>query len=356
MHRRTPLYEEHRKQGARFVPFGGWEMPVQYSGVVEEHNCVRTRVGLFDVSHMGEIFVFGPKALKSLQWLLSNDVSRLTPGRAQYSVLTNEQGGAVDDVIVYQLQQEEYLLCVNASNREKDFEWMRRNNRYEAKIEDLSDSYVQIAVQGPRALDLIERVIGEKHGLEKPFTQRFVNSELLVARTGYTGEDGAELYTRGDGAKLWRELLEKGQDLGVLPIGLGARDTLRLEAGYCLYGHELRDEWDILSCGLGWVTKFDKGEFVGRDALLRIKEQGPSHKLVGLELLEPGIAREETEVFLDGRKIGVVTSGTKTPTLNKSVAIALLEANTPENSNPVCVVRGREIKTKLVRLPFYKRG
>jgi aminomethyltransferase len=356
MDKRTPLYAEHQKLGARFVPFGGWQMPVQYSGVVDEHNCVRSRVGLFDVSHMGEILISGSTALQCLQFLLSNDVRKLKPGRAQYSVLTNERGGAVDDVILYQLKEEEYLLCVNASNREKDFQWMLAHNPYKATIEDVSESFVQIAVQGPRALELVERVIGEDHGLAQPFTQRWVNDELLIARTGYTGEDGAELYTKGDGAFLWRELLDKGSDLGVMPIGLGARDTLRLEAGYCLYGHELREEWDILSCGLGWVTKLDKGEFLGRDALIGIKDRGITHKLVGLELLEPGIAREETEVFIEGQRIGVVTSGTKTPTVNKSICIAYLAADTPENSTPVCVVRGREIKSRVCKLPFYKRG
>lgn len=361
--KRTPLFEEHKALGARLVPFAGWEMPVQYSGVIEEHNAVRTKVGLFDVSHMGEIGVSGPNAFDALQWMLSNDLSKLLPGKAQYSVLTNFEGGAVDDVIVYQRDTDDYLICVNASNIEKDFKWMLEQNRYGALIQDLSDEYVQFAIQGPNAQPLMEEIFGFSHSPEifSPFSHREVHQPFraILARTGYTGEDGFEIYlSPHEGPEIWRKLLQVGKSYGILPIGLGARDTLRLEAALCLYGHELRDNRDILSSGLGWVTKFQKGDFIGKEKLEIIKKEGPSKKLVGIELIDQGIAREETPIYsVEGNLIGIVTSGTKTPTVNKSIALAYINADYSMLKTEIfCEVRGRKIKAVVVPIPFYKRS
>lgn len=359
--KRTPLFEEHKKLGARFVPFAGWEMPVQYRGVGEEHQCVRNHVGLFDVSHMGEIFVSGARAFETVQWLLTNDASRLVPGKAQYSILANTAGGAVDDVILYQLREQEYLVCVNASNREKDFQWMLEQNRFGAEIRDVSDDFVQIAVQGPKAAALVKKVTGveTETTLFPAFHHRPMTTptEGILARTGYTGEDGFEIYCRADqGPALWQQLLSDGAEFGVQPIGLGARDTLRLEAALCLYGHELREEWDVLSAGLGWVVKFAKGEFLGREALLALQE--PKRKLVGLELLDPGIAREETPVFSPtGEELGIVTSGTRTPTVGKSICLAYIpRERAVVGEEVVCEVRGKRLRARICALPFYRRG
>jgi len=363
--RRTPLYAEHLALKARIVPFAGWEMPVQYAGVVEEHNTVREHVGLFDVSHMGEIRVQGPSALATVQWLLTNDARKLTPGKAQYSALANERGGAVDDVILYQMGVDDYLLCVNASNIEKDFNWIVQNNKFDAEIKNESDNFAQIAVQGPKSVALLEKFTALSLGKDSfpAFSHRPVILKALgnaaesitttLARTGYTGEDGFELYCpAADARMIWRELLTLGEEFSVKPIGLGARDTLRLEAALCLYGHELRDDWNILEAGLGWIVKFDKGDFIGREALLNSK--GSPRKLVGLELIEPGIVREEVPIFsVTGEKIGVTTSGTKTPTIQKSIALAYLNAPADE---VFCEVRGKRIRAKVCKLPFYRRA
>ena len=377
--RRTPLHESHKRLGAKFVSFGGWEMPVSYSGVVKEHQAVRNSVGLFDVSHMGEISVKGKDAAKCLNYLLSNDVSKIKPGRAQYSVLLTENGTPVDDLIVYQIAEDDYMLCVNASNTEKDFAWITSKNdtgkndtgknKFDVEIKNVSDALCLIAVQGPNAIKLCELLTKRSLSHLESFSHEplavTLNGEKIegtIARTGYTGEDGFEIYCNSMfGEALWEELLAVGKDLEVLPIGLAARDSLRLEAALCLYGHELKEDIDILSAGLGWVTKFNKSEFVGKDALLKIKEDGPKYKLVGLELLEPGIAREETVVSdVNGEKIGFVTSGTLTPTLQKSIAIAYLDADYLKRNSDVaevmCVVRNKPIRSKIVRLPFYRKA
>jgi aminomethyltransferase len=365
--KRTPLYDSHKKHGARFVSFGGWEMPVQYAGVIEEHNTVRTKVGLFDVSHMGEITVKGPEALTCLNYLLSNDVSKLTPGKAHYTVLLTEEGTPVDDLIVYQMGVNDYFLCVNASNCEKDFEWLVAHNTFDAKITNESANYAQIAVQGPKSQALCEKFLGRSLANLQTFSHEPLNTSIggvklegFIARTGYTGENGYEIYLKSDqGTLVWDSLLEFHSEFGVTPIGLGARDSLRLEAALCLYGHELKPDIDILSAGLGWVTKFSKPDFMGKDALLVIKAQGTPLKLVGLELVEPGIAREDTVVRdANGDEIGFVTSGTKTPTVGKSIALAYMRTSALETSDNglFCVVRGKPIKAKLVPIPFYKKA
>lgn len=359
--KRTPLYDEHVRLGGKMVEFAGWEMPVQYSGVIQEHQNVRERVGLFDVSHMGEIWVSGPNAEAALQHLTCNNVAALYDGKAQYSAILNENGGVIDDIIIYRFNKELYLLCVNASNADKDFEWLCSKNPTDARIENASAEYGQIAVQGPRAMELLAPLLkGPAFASLKPF--HFIEAELLgskviVARTGYTGEDGVEIFVKTERtADLWRLLLEHGASCGVLPCGLGARDSLRLEAAYPLHGHELAEDVPALESGLGWIVKFDKGEFIGRKALAAIKGKGQARKLVGFELDEAGIARQGDTLADSGSQVGVITSGTKTPTVNKALGMAFIRADLAAPGTKVsAVVRGRSIAAHVVALPFYKR-
>lgn len=369
--KRTPLYQNHQKAGAKFVPFAGWEMPVQYTGVIEEHKAVRSSAGLFDVSHMGEVIISGPHALALLQYVTSNDVSKLTVGKAQYSVLPNKQGGVVDDIIVYRLAEQEYLVCVNASNAEKDFQWITANNKFGADVRNASSEYAQIAIQGPRAMGIFAKFLScdsERVSLESfpSFTVRtdkFKTSngktiEFLAARTGYTGEDGVEIFCKSaDASAVWEGLLAAGADAGLVPIGLGARDTLRLEACYPLYGHELTDSISALSSGVGWVVKLNKGEFIGREALLEHKAQGLKSKLVGLEVTDRGIVREGTLLFENGgAEIGHICSGTLSPTLGTAVALGFVPPRLSEIGTELqAEVRGRRISVRVRSTPFYKR-
>ena len=360
--KRTPLFDEHVRLGGKMVEFAGWEMPVQYAGVIAEHANVRERVGLFDVSHMGEIWVSGPQAEAALEYLTCNRVSGLYDGKAQYSAILNDEGGVIDDIIIYRFNKELFLLCVNASNADKDFEWLKSRNPTDVRITNASAEYGQIAVQGPRALELLAPLVkGGDLGSLKPF--HFVESELLgskviIARTGYTGEDGVEIFVKSDRtADLWRLLLEHGASYGVMPCGLGARDSLRLEAAYPLHGHELSEDVPALESGLGWIIKFDKGDFIGRAALEKIKASGPARKLVGLVLDEPGIARQGDTLQVNGAEVGVVTSGTKTPTVNKALGMAFIASELAKPDTQVSVVvRGRPIAGHLISLPFYKRS
>lgn len=367
--KRTPLYDAHKRLGAKFVGFGGWEMPVSYTSMIEEHVNTRENVSLFDVSHMGEVFVSGKNALKALQHLTTNDVSKLAIGRAQYSVLANEKGGAVDDIIVYRLGENDYLVCVNASNREKDFQWMIQHNPYEAVIEDRSDAYAQIAIQGPKGAALFAKLLGmnpTEFSREKfpgfsvrKFPDEYKSIPLIAARTGYTGEDGFEVFLPAESAeKMWQGLLDIGAEFNVKPSGLAARDTLRLEACLCLYGHELSDDRDILSAGLGWVTKFDKEEFIGKAALEAINKSGVQEKLCGFEVVDPGIVREGAEVFdASGALVGKVTSGTKPPTVGKAIAMAYVPVKYSQpGSELFAEVRGKKLRMRGVPIPFYKRS
>ncbi len=358
--KRTPLYAAHRRAGAKMVEFAGWEMPVQYSGVISEHAAVRTRAGLFDVSHMGEIEVRGSGALELCQKITANDISRIKLRQAQYNLLMNEQGGIVDDVIFYRLGPAQFLICVNASNTDKDVAWIRKHADGNVEIDNASSRYAQLALQGPLAEAILQPMTALPLGDIKPFF--FTSAEVsaircLVARTGYTGEDGFELYCDSDeGEKLWEALLASGRPKGLEPAGLGARDTLRLEKAYPLYGHELDDTTTPLEAGLDWVTKFAKGPFLGREALLQQKNEGVKRKLVGLDLLEPGIARSEYPLFKDGKSIGRVTSGTKSPTLGKSIALGYVSVDQAQLGNAVEVqIRGRNIRAKIVSVPFYQR-
>ncbi len=354
----TPLKDEHIRLGAKMVDFAGWYMPVEYKGLRHEHGVVREHVGLFDVSHMGEVRIKGPKALATVEWLTTNDVSKLDNNQAQYTLLTNDNGGIVDDLIVYCIQKnQDYLLCVNASNTDKDFGWMVKNNRG-AEIVNESSQWGQIAVQGPKALKLLERIFP---GVLPPTFEirstQFAGGPLWIARTGYTGEDGAEIFVpSAKTAELWRLLLEKGADLNVEPIGLGARDTLRTEMKYPLYGHELGDDTNPYSAGLGWVVKPKIKDFIGRSKILAEREKGLKQKLVGFRMREKGIPRQGYRLFSnEGEPIGVVTSGTLSPTLNDSIGIAYVDTGLSMEGTVFKVeIRARRVEAEVVSTPFVK--
>lgn len=356
---RTPLYDTHKKLGAKMVNFGGWDMPVSYSGVLKEHEAVRSKAGLFDVSHMGEIRVEGEEAMAFLQYLTCNDLSKAKDGQCQYNILMNEQGGAVDDIIVNRIDERHFLVCVNASNAEKDWEWMNRNApQFKVKLENQSADYALIALQGPLASKILSP-FADVSSL-KPFhfaEKDFADKKVLIARTGYTGEDGFEIYCQPDEAAwIWGKLLEEGKPLGLLPCGLGARDTLRLEMAYPLYGHELSEELGPLEAGLDWVVKIDKGDFIGKAALLRKKEQGVSPKRVGILMKEDGIAREGYPLFIGEEKVGQVVSGTYSPSLDKNIACGYVRSDIAKIGAEISVeIRGKKKLAQVLDTPFYKR-
>ena len=359
MERKTPLYAEHVKLGGKLVPFAGWLLPVQYSGVIAEHNAVRTACGLFDVSHMGEIFCTGKDALANLNYLLTNDFSGMENGQARYSPMCNENGGVVDDLIVYKKTDESYLLVVNAANREKDYAWMLSHQSGEAAFSDISDTVAQLALQGPKAEAILRKLAAADDIPAKYYSCSFGRTiagvGCMISRTGYTGEDGFELYTAADDAvKLWRLLLEAGKGEGLLPCGLGARDTLRLEAGMPLYGHEMNETVSPREAGLGIFVKMQKTDFVGKAAL---EARGkPVRKRVGLRVTGRGIVREQQDVYQNGKKIGETTSGTFCPYLGYAAAMAILPLEAAEAGTQVEVdVRGRRVRAEVVKLPFYKR-
>lgn len=358
--KRTALNAVHRAAGARLVEFGGWEMPVEYTGITQEHLAVRTRAGLFDVSHMGEIEVQGPEALALLQWVTSNDASRLKDFQAQYSALMYPQGSAVDDCIVHRMAADHYFLCVNAANTDKDFAWIVQQNTFEAEVRNVSSAYTQLALQGPRAAEILARVTDA--GLPALRYYWFSRGkccgvEGLLARTGYTGEDGFEFYfAPAESERVWNELLVAGKPEGLIPAGLGARNTLRLEAAYPLYGHELDEETSLLEANLGWICKLDKGEFIGRGPLVEQRQQGTRKKLVGFEMTARGIARDGYSVLVDGTAVGRVTSGSYAPYLKKSIGLAYVPPEHAEVGREIQIeIRGKAVPARLVLLPFYKR-
>lgn len=351
------MYDAHVRAGARMVDFAGWEMPVQYGGILEEHRAVRSRAGLFDVSHMGEIEVRGAKALDACQKVTSNDVSRLRDGQAQYSLLMLPTGGVVDDIVLHRLAQDRFLLCVNASNRERDFEWIRENVK-DADVVDRGDEYAQLALQGPTATATLATLTAAPLGQIPRFA--FVEGNVadrscLIAHTGYTGEDGWELYCAPeDAAALWEAILTARED-EVVPAGLGARDTLRLEAALPLYGHELSADTSPFEARLGWVVKLDKGDFIGREALLRQKADGVARRLIGLQLRQSGVPRAEYHILRDEHRLGSVTSGTMSPTLGKGIALGYVDASEGEGGAVLAVeIRGRAVPAEVVSLPFYR--
>lgn len=344
------------------IEFFGWEMPVEFSGIIDEHLAVRQKAGLFDVSHMGEILISGRQALDFIQYLTPNNASRLIPNKAQYSALTTPQGTFIDDLLVYCLAQEKYLLVVNAANTDKDYEWILIHREgFEARIENRSDDYTQLALQGPRALEILQPVIEANLGELSPFTStwgKIEGEEALVSRTGYTGEDGFEIYTiSSQPEKIWDSILERGRAFGLLPIGLGARDTLRLEAKLMLYGNDIDETTTVLEADLGWLVKFQKGEFLGRDALLKQKEEGVKKKIIGFEVIEKGIARPHYPVFIKGEKVSEVTSGTFSPFLKKSIGLSYLPLEYTEAGTEFEVgIRDKKVRARVVPTPFYKRS
>lgn len=361
--KKTPLYNNHVALGGKIVPFAGWELPVQYAGVIPEHHATRTQAGLFDVSHMGEIFVTGKEAETAIQFLTCNDLSKIVDGQAQYSALLNENGGVVDDIIVYRYNPKRYLICVNASNADIDFEWMKSHNKFDCVIENRSADFGQIALQGPKAETILTKILSLSKAKELKYFHfgdfEVLGSPVIVARTGYTGEDGFEIFVPQEStAKVWELLLEAGKDEGLQPCGLGARDSLRLEACYPLHGHELNPDINALHSGLGWIIKPDKGDFIGKRAIMAEKEKGVTKQLVAFEVIEPGIVRENAAVSdKDGTTIGHTTSGTKTPTLNKAVGLAIIDKKFAALETVLfCEVRGRKLKCKIVKKPLYFRG
>ena len=360
MEKKTPLYDLHKELGGKIVPFGGFLLPVQYeTGVIKEHMAVRSACGLFDVSHMGEILIQGKDALNNLQNFLTNDYSVMETGRVRYSPICNEQGGIVDDLIVYKFDEDEYFLVPNAANKDKVFSWFLKHKQGEVEILDVSDKFAQLALQGPKAKAVLAKLADETK-----FPRKYYSFErdlpvagipCLVSRTGYTGELGYELYCAPDqAAELAKALLEAGKEEGLIPCGLGARDTLRLEASMPLYGHEMSDEITPLEAELSAFVKMDKDTFIGKDALL--KAGAPKRERVGLLITDRGIAREHCDVYLGDEKIGQTTSGTLLPYLNKACAMALVEADKVAINTQVSVdVRGRRLNAVVVPMPFYKR-
>jgi len=366
--RKTALNAVHRQMGAKMVKFNGWDMPVEYpsvGGIMAEHNAVRTGVGVFDVSHMGDIRLSGPQALAAVQHISMNDAARLAVGQAQYSALLYPQGTFVDDVIVHRLGEDDYLLVINAGTREKDFNWVRENaGQFNCKIEHLSDDFTQIAIQGPKGVNLLQKLTEADLSAVKFYwlTRGTVCGlkNILIARTGYTGEDGFEIYIPADeatGTRVWNEILEAGKEFGALPCGLGARNTLRLEAKLPLYGHEISDTINVWEAGLDRFIKMEKPEFIGRAALERAKADGLKRTLVGFEMIERGIARDGYKVLDEaGKEIGYVTSGSPAPFLKKNIALAYVPPSHAQIGARVKVeIRGQGVGAQVVPTPFYKR-
>ncbi|SDN29470.1 aminomethyltransferase [Paenibacillus sp. yr247] len=362
MLKRTPLFPIYAEHGARVIDFGGWELPVQFAGIQKEHDAVRQQAGLFDVSHMGEVRVSGDDALSFLQKITTNDVSKLEAGQCQYSLMCYPNGGVVDDLLVYKLGDNDYMLVINASNIDKDVNWMLQNLTGRVELTNISEETAMLALQGPHAEQILAKVTDAPIQSLKTF--RFLSEanvagiNALLSRTGYTGEDGFELYIdQKDAVKLWKLLLEAGQEHGLIPAGLGARDTLRFEARLPLYGQELSKDITPLEAGLSFFVKLDKGDFIGRDVIAGQKANGTPRKLVGIEMLERGIPRPHYAVFTtDGKQIGEVTTGTQSPTFKTNVGLALIDSAYSALGTEVNVeIRGAQVRAKVVATPFYKR-
>lgn len=361
--KKTPLNARHRAHGARMVEFGGWDMPVEYSGIIDEHMAVRTAAGLFDVSHMGQIELAGPDALATVQWISSNDASRLAIGQIQYSALTTPDGTFVDDILVYRMADQHYLLVVNAGNIMKDYEWIRERAAErggDVSVVNSSSRYALIALQGPRAQQILQSITDIDLPAIKYYW--FDNGEVagmrvMVSRTGYTGEDGFEVMVPAAmGPQLWDALLQAGQSAGLIPAGLGARDTLRLEAGMRLHGNDIDEAHTVVEADLGWIVGWKKDKFLCRDVLLEQKANGVERTLVGFEMVDRAIARHGHPVVVDDREVGVVTSGTQTPFLKKAIGLAYVPPALREPGTEIQIdIRGRRARATVVPLPFYKR-
>lgn len=363
--KQTPLNSLHRQLGGKMVDFGGWDMPVNYTaGMIAEHLRTRTHAGLFDVSHMGEIHVDGKDAISFVNRICSNDVTKLIDGQAHYSALTREEGTVVDDLLVYRFAEDRLLLVVNAGTTDKDWEWITSQKKDEdVELRNASAEYCQLALQGPDAISILQKLTHTPLDDIKyyHFKEGIVDGvQSIISRTGYTGEDGFEVYAdAGKAEQLWNKMLETGNygtDTGVLPCGLGARNTLRLEAGMSLYGHEISDDINLYEANLGWICKLQKGDFKGRDALAKIKEEGIKRKLVGFEMIDRGIGRDGYDVYVDGQKVGIVTSGSPAPYLQKNIGLAFVPTEHAVIDREIEIeIRGKLVKAKIVPVPFYKR-
>ncbi len=360
--KKTAQYDLHKKSGAKLVEFAGWEMPVEYEGLRKEHLAVRSSVGMFDVSHMGEIEISGPDSTDLSQYLSSNDLRNIQPGQAQYGLLCNENGGVVDDVIFYKFTDERYIICVNASNTERDFKWIkqvRQKYNFKSDVKDDSPSYSQIAIQGPKSADLLEQILGVDIKNIKRFRfseLEWENANLIVARTGYTGEDGFEIFLDWDkGPKLWGRLINEGFDFNIMPCGLGCRDTLRIEAGYPLYGHEIDEFTNPLEAGLGRFVKLDSDDFIGKSRIMESISSGNNRELIGFVMIDSGIPRQGYNILNGEDLIGKVTSGTYSPSLNKPIGMGLVKSK--YDKNILCIdIRNKKRKIELVNIPFYKKN
>jgi aminomethyltransferase len=366
MLKRTPFFEQHQAAGAKLIDFGGFEMPVQYSGIKKEHEAVRTAAGIFDVSHMGEIMITGPHAKDAVQYLTVNDVEKLVPGKAQYSAMCYENGGIVDDLIVYMIAENNYMLVVNASNKDKDYNWMVQNNPHKATITDKSDDYCLLAVQGPKSVEILQKLTDTDLSAIAFYTfgmGTFAGyPDVILSATGYTGEKGFEIYfdkNTTNPAEVWNKIMDAGQNSGLLPAGLGARDTLRLEMGYALYGNDISKDTNTLEAGLGWITKLDKGEFIGRDALAKVKEAGISRKLVGFITEKPrDIPRHGYPIAdTNGTVIGEVTSGTQSITEVKGVGMGYVaKEHSAPGTSIMIEIRGKLVPAEVAKAPFISRN
>ena len=359
--KRTPFFSIHQTLGAKIVPFGGYEMPVQYAGIIEEHKSVRNGVGVFDVSHMGEFFAKGSNAISFLQKITINDVSKLEPGRAQYSAMCYENGGIVDDLLIYMLAEHSYMIVVNAANIDKDWEWMKSHCPGDVSFENKSDETALLAIQGPKSLATLQKLTTAD--LSTIPYYHFVRGmlagvEMIISRTGYTGELGFEIYFDvKHGEKIWNEIFGAGRDYSIAPIGLGARDTLRLEMGYCLYGNDIDQTTHPLEAGLGWITKLNKGDFIGKPVLEKSKAEGLKRKLVGILLSEKAVPRHGYQIVAGGSNSGTITSGTFSPSLEKGIAMGYVHsAHSDVGSKLQIDVRGKLIDAAVVPLPFLKKN
>lgn len=359
--KRTQFYNCHINKNAKMVNFAGYEMPIQYSSIIAEHKSVRTTAGVFDVSHMGEVIIKGEKALDFVQYITVNNAAKLDIGKVQYSAMCYENGGIVDDLLVYKLADDEFMLVINGANREKDIEWMHKNNNFGVTISDQSDEYALLAVQGPNSKKIVEKLFNEKFDIEYyTFTKSIlIENEFIVSRTGYTGELGFELYFKSDSKiaeKIWDKLFEAGKDFGLVPTGLGCRDSLRLEMGYCLYGNDIDETTTTLEAGLGWITKLKKGDFIGRDVLLKQKENGVEKKLVPIIINEKAFPRKGYDISKDGDLIGKITSGTVSPILERPIAMGYIKTEFAKEGESVdVIIRGKTFSAKITKLPFVKK-
>lgn len=358
--KKTPFHEIHKKAGAKIVPFAGYEMPVLYAGIMEEHKAVRNAVGVFDVSHMGEFFAKGKNSLPFLQSITVNDVSKLTPGKAQYSAMCFENGGIVDDLLIYMLAEQSYMIVVNASNIEKDWEWMKKHCPADVAFENKSDETALLAIQGPKSLETMQKLTSSNLATIPyyHFVQGSIAGiEMTISRTGYTGELGFEIYFNVDHAeKIWNAIFDAGKEFGITPIGLGARDTLRLEMGYCLYGNDIDQTTNPIEANLGWITKFNKGEFVSKSILEKTKTEGPKRKLVGMMLSDKAVPRHGYPLVVNGSQVGVVTSGTFSPSLEKGIAMGYVNVPYTEIGSKISIdVRGKMVEATVAALPFLKK-